>query len=137
MKLVGPTLACLVFAADAPLSAPPLRIYDIWYEGCEATCKAFAETIRASRSDVELITRDAQQDKTLLPGFVREARDMQDDLVTTYGTSTTIGTIGTIGRTGDAGEFITDIPVVFMFVSDPIASRIAKSFGQSGRSNMC
>ena len=37
MKLVGPVLACTAFAAGAPLSAPPLRIYDIWYEGCEAT----------------------------------------------------------------------------------------------------
>lgn len=135
MKVIGPVLACLACALISPLSAEPLKIYGIWYEGCEATCKAFAEAIKASGLETELIERDAQQNKALIPGLVQEARDMQADLVTTYGTSATVGAIGRIGDTATAGQ-ITEIPVVFMFVSDPFGSGIAESFERSGRDNV-
>lgn len=117
------------------VQADSLKIYGIWYEGCEETCKAFSETIKASGIDAELIVRDANQDKSLIPGFVQEAKDLQVDLITTYGTSATVGTIGRIGDT-DTSKLVTNIPVVFMFVSDPFGSKIAASFDSSGRPNV-
>lgn len=135
MKVSGSVLACLTIALAAPLSAEPFKIYGIWYQGCEETCLAFTETIEASGVDAELIMRDAQQDKALIPGFVQEAKDMGVDLVTTFGTSATVGTIGRIGESDTSG-FITDIPVVFMYVSDPFGSGVAESFERSGRANI-
>jgi len=135
MKILGLGLAAFSFAMGSPLWADPLKIFGIWYEGCEATCVAFAETIKASGLDVELIGRDAQQDKSLIPGFVQEAREMNADLVTTYGTSATVTAVGRIGDSDTTG-LLTEIPVVFMFVSDPFGSKIAESFDHSGRPNV-
>ncbi len=135
MSKILPVIAFVAMVFAGPVTSAPLKIYGIWYEGCEATCKSFAETIKASGLDAELIVRDAQQDKKLLPGFVQEAKDMHVDLVTTYGTSATVGTIGRIGD-ADTSGLITDIPVVFMFVSDPFGAHIAESFDKSGRDNV-
>lgn len=135
MKKTVAIMATVLLWNMAPAWAETLKIYGIWYEGCEETCKSFAETIKASGLDAELIVRDAQQDKALIPGFVQEAKAMGADLVTTYGTSATVGTIGRIGDSDTTG-LLTDIPVVFMFVSDPFGSKIAESFDRSGRANV-
>lgn len=130
-----PLLAFLALALPSPLMSGPLKIYGIWYEGCEATCKSFTETIKNSGIDAELIVRDAEQDKKLVAQYVQEAEAMHADLVTTYGTSATVVAIGRIGETNTT-NLITDIPVVFMFVSDPFGSKIADSFDASGRGNV-
>jgi putative ABC transport system substrate-binding protein len=55
--------------------------------------------------------------------------------VLTYGTSVTLGIAGTLDDIGD-DRFIQDIPLVFMQVADPFATRIAESFEGSGRANV-
>jgi putative ABC transport system substrate-binding protein len=81
-------------------------------------------TIAESGIDAELVIRVAEQDKAKLPGFVLEARALGADLVVTYGTSVTLGIAGTLDDVGD-DRFIQDIPLVFMYVADPFATRIA------------
>lgn len=125
----------LMACCALPVQAESLKIFGIWYEGCEETCEAFKDTIKASGLNAELIVKDAEQDKSRIPGLVQEAKDLKVDLVTTYGTSSTVGAIGRIGDP-DTSNLLTDIPVVFMFVSDPFGSKIAASFDGSGRSNV-
>jgi len=111
------------------------NIYAVFWEGCEHGCEGFIDGINASGLDANVIVKDAKQDKSLLSGFVAEARSLDVDLVLTYGTSVTLGIAG---RKSDVGNdsFIHERPVVFMQVSDPFGSGIAESFESSGRSNV-
>jgi putative ABC transport system substrate-binding protein len=125
------------FSALLATSAPAADklIYGVFWEGCEHGCQGFVDAIEASSLDAEIILRDARQDKSLLPGFVQEARAMGADLVLTYGTSVTLGIAGRLENAGD-DRYITTIPLVFMYVADPFGTHIAESFEGSGRANI-
>jgi len=110
-------------------------ILGVFYEGCELTCEGFITGIEESGFDAEIIIRDIKQDKTVLPRMVEEAREIDVDLVLTWGTSITLGVAGTLDDIGDK-RFLQDIPVVFTVVADPFGTRIAESFERSGRDNV-
>lgn len=124
---------CCLFASVA--SADTKRIYLVNWDGCAHACEGFLEGIETSGFDAEVILRDAKQDKSRFPGFVEEAREMKVDLVSTYGTSVSLGLAGTLDTVDDP-RFINDIPLVFWYVADPFGSRIAESFESSGRENV-
>jgi putative ABC transport system substrate-binding protein len=127
--LVVATWASMASADDQKL------IYAVFWEGCEHACNGFKDAIADSGLDAEILIRGAEQDKARLPGFVQEARALGADLVLTYGTSVTLGMAGTLEDVGE-DRFIQDIPLVFMQVADPFATRIAESFEGSGRGNL-
>lgn len=116
-------------AADEPL------IYLALWRGCEEACEGFKAGIAESGLAAEIVTRDAGQDKALLPGFVEEARALEADLVLTWGTSVTLGIAGTLEDVGDR-RFLQDIPIVFTVVADPFGTGIAASLEGSGRANL-
>ena len=67
--------------------------------------------------------------------MVEQARSLRPDLIATWGTSVTRTFVGTHDSV-DPTRHITDIPVVFMYVSDPVGSKIAVSDERSGRPNV-
>jgi putative ABC transport system substrate-binding protein len=120
----------------APVAnAEPLTVYVAVWRGCEDACKGFQDYIREEKIDVNIVVRDAERDKSRLPGFVREAKQLGADLVVTWGTSVTLGMVGTI-TDHDPERHITDIPVVFMIVADPVGAGIIESYTTSGRPNI-
>ncbi len=137
-RLVGiAVLAALAFSASSARAADdgPKTIYMALWRGCEAACEGFKEGIRKWGIDAVFVERDAAQDKSKLPGFVREAREMAVDLVLTWGTTVTVGMAGKVANAGDP-RFITDIPLVYMVVADAVASGIVESFERTGRNNV-
>jgi len=110
-------------------------IYMIFWNGCEEACEGFKNYISEAGIDAELVIRDANRDKGKLPGFVDEARALDADLITTWGTSVTRGIAGTLADQGDP-RFINDIPVVFMGVADPVGSKVIVSHKNTGRANV-
>ena len=69
-------------------NAEPFTVYVAVWRGCEDACKGFQDYIREEKIDVNIVVRDAERDKSRLPGFVREAK--QRSLTTTpNGTSPT------------------------------------------------
>jgi putative ABC transport system substrate-binding protein len=113
----------------------PFRIYMVVWRGCEDACRGFQDYFREEGVDVNFIIRDANRDKAKLPDFVREAKELEVDLVLTWGTSVTVGMIGTL-TDRDPARHITDIPVVFMIVADPIGAGIIETYESSGRTNI-
>ena len=83
----------------------------------------------------EVIVRDADRNPELLSEFTREAKDRNVDLVVTWGTSVTLGMVGAIGSV-NSNDHITEIPVVFMIVADPVGAKIAADYDSSSRSNV-
>jgi putative ABC transport system substrate-binding protein len=106
----------------------------VW-RGCEDACIGFQDHFREEEVKVNFIIRNANRDINRLPIFVREAKEMQVDLVVTWGTSVTVGMIGTLADT-DPDKHITDIPVVFMIVADPVGAGVIESYESSGRVNI-
>ncbi len=67
-----------------------------------------------------------------LPSLLPEIRAAKPDLVVTVFTPLTLGVVG---RYDDQNpeRFLTDVPVVFTSVTDPVASRIVRSLDRTGR----
>jgi putative ABC transport system substrate-binding protein len=123
------------FSLAADKSQKPFDIYMIVWRGCEDACQGFQDYFRERDIEVNFILRDAARDKKHLPGFVQEARRMKVDLVLTWGTSVTVGTVGRLGKV-NPDVHLTDIPVVFMIVADPVGAEIIESYESSGRSHI-
>jgi putative tryptophan/tyrosine transport system substrate-binding protein len=120
---------------DSKSYETPFKIYMVVWRGCEDACKGFQDYFREEGIEAHLILRDANRDKSKLPAFIREAKELDVDLVITWGTSVTVGMIGTLDDS-DPVKHITDIPVVFMIVADPLGAGIIANYGSSGRSNI-
>ncbi len=135
MKQLLLMISCLCCLLATGAAAGSKKIYLVVWEGCEHACEGFLEAIEQSGFDADVILRDADQDKSRLPGFVQEARDMKVDAVATYGTSVSLGVAGTLDTVSES-RFINDIPLVFWYVADPFGTRIAQDFDASGRVNV-
>ena len=140
LKITGALLllSCSFFwpATDGQAQAKSVfTIYMVFWNGCEEACEGFKAYLAEAGIDAELVIRDANRDKEKLPGFVEEARALEADLVTTWGTSVTRGIAGTLSDQRDS-RFINDIPLVFMVVADPVGSQIIASYESTGRANV-
>jgi putative ABC transport system substrate-binding protein len=125
----------LILCAVSYVDAEPYTVYMVVWRGCEEACKGFQDYFREEKIDADIVVRDAERNKSRLPDFVREAKQMNADLVITWGTSVTVGMVGTINDY-DPERHITEIPVVFMIVADPIGAGIIESYTTSGRLNI-
>jgi len=141
LKLVPLTFVFLLFSAATGYSADttrnetPFTIYMAVWRGCEEACQGFQDYFREENIEVNFLIRDAKRDKANLPVFVREAKNLEVDLVLTWGTSVTLGMVGTL-EDSDPATHITRIPVVFMIVADPLGAGIIQSYESSGRPNI-
>ena len=130
-------ILALAFATSlaGSAAAAQYKILIATWRGCEEACQGFQDYLTESGLDVAFILRDAGRDKSVIPGFLAEARAEQVDLILTWGTSTTRGIAGTLADF-DNPAFNHDIPQVFTVVSDPIGARIVESFDHTGRNNV-
>jgi putative ABC transport system substrate-binding protein len=115
-----------------PTAAKRFKVYLVTWRGCEFACKGFIAYFKTQRIDADIIHRDAGRDKTKMPGFVAEAKNMKVDLVVTWGTTTALSILGTY-QSADPAKHITEIPAMFMIVSQPVGVRLVKDFGATGR----
>jgi putative tryptophan/tyrosine transport system substrate-binding protein len=127
--------AAFTFWSEPVQAASKKHILGIFYEGCEKTCEGFKAEIAKSGFDADVEVVDVKQDKTKLPEIIKQVQITKPDLVLVYGTTATLGTIGTLAQSPDA-KFISDIPVVFTAVADPVGSGVVESFAKSGRNNV-
>lgn len=103
----------------------------ITQRGCEEVCKGFRSHLE-TQGDVEFLIRDTAGDMGKIAGFVAEAKRKKPDLIATWGTGITLAVVGRHDAV-DPAAHITDIPVVYMYVGNPVESKIALSVQQSGR----
>ncbi len=110
------------------------RVMIITNRGCEEVCLGFQRYVE-TQGAAQFIVRDANGDVRKVAEFVAEARKMRPDLVATWGTGITLAAIGPIDGV-DPARHLTDIPVVYMYVGNPVASKIARDTQLSGRPNV-
>ena len=114
--------ACLT----TPAAAAQYKILIATWVGCDDVCDGFQDSLNEQGVDADFIFRDAARDRSLLHGFVTDARAEQVDLILTWGTSVTRGIAGTLADIGDPA-FNHDIPQVFTVVSDPVGAGIVET----------
>ncbi|MBI3445470.1 MAG: ABC transporter substrate-binding protein [Magnetospirillum sp.] len=112
-------------------AAKPYRIYMALWRGWEDAAQGFKDYFANQGIPVELIIRDAGQDKEKLKEFVAEAKSLQVDLVFTWGTTVTEEMLGRYDDP-DKQSHITKIPAVFAIVSQPLGG-VVPSLVSSGR----
>lgn len=133
--IVAAVVFAAVFGVDRAEAAGKKLVYMAVWIGCEDVCRGFQDYIAESGIDAEVVVRNADRDKSKLPGFVEEARALEADLVVTWGTSVTLGIAGTLADQDDP-RFLRDIPLVFTVVADPVGSNIIASYESTGRPNV-
>ena len=116
-------------AADEPQK--PFRIYMALWRGWEEAAQGFKDYFTNQNIPVELIIRDAGQDKAKLAEFVAEAKRLKVDLVFTWGTTVTEEMLGRYDE-ADPENHISHIPAVFAVVSQPLGG-VVPSLTSSGR----
>lgn len=129
--IVALLLACCAAASNLATAAEK-HILMLLYRGCEESCQSFQAYFRKQNLSVRFTLRDAAQDKTRIPGFIAEARQLKPDLILSWGTTMTQMVAGTwqgIDRT----RHIVDIPVVFMLVSNPLEAGLIRDLSRPGR----
>ena len=110
----------------------PAKIHMVLWRGCEEACQGFKQKMEEQGLPVAITLRDASLDKTKLKGLLSEIKQLNPDLVVTWGTSVSKGIIGPL-KEGSRGQFLGHIPALFMIVADPIGAGLVKSYHKSGR----
>ncbi len=123
--------ACLATQA----TAAQYKILIATWRGCEEACQGFQDYLTEQGLDVAFILRDAGREKSVIPGFLAEARAEQVDLILSWGTSVTRGIAGTLADLADPA-FNHDIPQVFTVVADPVGAGVVESLEHTGRANL-
>jgi putative ABC transport system substrate-binding protein len=126
--------AILSLVIWSPIAHARKVVMLITQRGCEEVCKSFRSNLE-EQGDVEFIMRDTANDLKRLPDFVAEAKKKRPDLIATWGTSITLGVVGPHDKV-DSQRHITHIPVVYMYVGNPVESKIAVHASHSGRPNV-
>lgn len=124
----------LAGAAAAAVLVKPKQVYLITNRGCEEVCRSFQHSL-ASQGPVNFILRDIDGDTSRMPPLVEEARRLRPDLIATWGTGITLAMVGAYDAPRREG-YISDIPVVYMYVGNPVESKVAREAGRSGRDNV-
>ncbi len=117
--------------AQAPRSRGP-RIYMVTFRGWTDSDQGFKDYFDRRRLAVDIIHRDAGGANAKVAEIVREIKAEKPDLVYAWGTGVALGVIGPVAKP-DPERFVTDIPVVFLNVTDPLGSGIINGLGPTGR----
>lgn len=120
--------------AASPAQAAERVVTIITGRGCEEVCQSFRRHLER-QGPVRVQIRDTAGDLSRVAGFVAEAKRERPDLVATWGTGITVAAVGRIGAV-DPTRHLTDIPVVYMYVGNPVESGIAADSQRSGRPNV-
>ncbi len=118
--------------ARAAAAEKPWHIFMVVWRGEESATRGFQHYFRRRDLPVEFTVRDCARDAGRLPGFVDEIKAARPDLVVTWGTTVTLNVLGRHDAV-DPARHVTDIPAVFMIVSQPVGAGIVPSFDGSGR----
>ncbi len=117
-------LLALALAAVVPaFRAEAVTIYMIVHRAGSGADEGFRDYLKANGVDATYILRDMQNDRSRLPGYIKEIKELKPDLVYTQTTSITRAVVGRLEE-ADPEKHVLDIPVVFAMVSFPDRSKL-------------
>lgn len=108
------------------------RVYMMLFRGWEDACDGFRDYLIARGLDVQMTIGNADREGSNVPKLVAEAKAMRPDLVYIWGTNTAALALGPWDHP-DPARYLTDIPVVFNIVTEPVGNGIIPSLEHPGR----
>ena len=121
-----------VAAQGLAQSQEPKTVFMAVWRGCEEACKGFKDYLANNEYPVDVVVRDAKRDRSQLEDILNQAKELQPDLVVTWGTSVSKALLGTREEYGEATK-LGDIPALFMIVADPVGAGIVEMQDKTGR----
>lgn len=128
--LLGQGGAQIAAAAEAGGQRRRYTIYMALYRGRTVVEDGFQEYLARRGMDIEYVVGNANQDKANFPKMIAQIREVKPDLVYAFATEGALGICGTTKK--HAGK-ITEFPVVFVNVGDPVAAGLVKSLDNRDR----
>ncbi|TWA87561.1 putative ABC transport system substrate-binding protein [Azospirillum brasilense] len=118
-------------AARTFTAAKPARIVVLTPRKDVGDVLGLRDFIASSGLSATVEVREVPQ-ASAMPALLPEIRASKPDLVVTVFTPLTLGTVGRYDDP-DPSRFLTDVPVVFTSVTDPVASRVVRALDRPGR----
>ncbi|UKJ75521.1 ABC transporter substrate binding protein [Azospirillum brasilense] len=112
-------------------SAKPARIVVLSPRKDVGDVLGLRDFIASSGLSATVEVREVPQ-ASAMPTLLPEIRASKPDLVVTVFTPLTLATVGRYDDP-DPSRFLTDVPVVFTSVTDPVASRVVRALDRPGR----
>ena len=136
---IGIILVSLIFSAlaasDTTTTAPgqkPFKIYAIFWYKEEILIKGFMDYLKRKNIPVEYTIRMCDQDRKKCHALIPEIREMKPDLIYAQGTSVCEEIGGKIDSK-HKDDYIWDIPIVGLVITDPVASGLIYSLEKTER----
>jgi putative ABC transport system substrate-binding protein len=123
---------CELETENRELSDMQFSIFIAVWRGITQAERGFMDYFSQRNINASFIIRDCEKDRAKIPGIFKEMRDTNPDLIYTFGTTLTTNIAGTI-LDNDPDKFITDIPIIFNIVSDPIGAKLVPNMVTSDR----
>lgn len=115
-------LLLLLAVVPARAGERPWRVVTLAFESDDYdSFRAFRRRLLEDGRAVEFIARSLGGDVRRMPAMIEEIRALRPDLVYTQNTSMVTALVGR-GATPDPARYLTEVPVVFSFVSDPVGA---------------
>ncbi len=115
----------------------PKSVFMVLWRGETEVEDGFYAHFAESGMPLNFTVRSLDRDPDRLPDILAEIENVKPDLVYTWGTTVTLGIAGRdpflASSTQDYPPRVTDRPIVFTMVSQPVKSRIIPAFGVTGR----
>ncbi len=137
MKII--TLFLIIIGILIPNKLKPdnkkiYTIYMVLWRGETLAEKGFKSYFKENKVRVKFIIKDCKQDKKKLKEIINDIRKQKPDLIYTFGTTVTKTIAGTYKDYKQINKnYITDIPIVFNIVANPVKSKIVESRKSSNR----
>ena len=117
-----PALLVVALVPPARAEERTRRVVTLAFESDDYdSFRAFRQRLIEDGPDVEFFARSLGGDIRRMPAMIEEIRALRPDLVYTQNTTMATALVGR-GVTPDPARFLTDVPVVFSFVSDPVGA---------------
>lgn len=108
------------------------RVWQLLFRGETEAEQGFRDYLRERNFNIDLTVRNINRDRSKLPAIVAEIRAAKPDLIYTWGTPNSIAVLGPFDAV-DPAKHITDIPVVFTMVADPVGAKLAPKWDGTTR----
>ncbi len=118
-------------AQDTPTPSRRFRIFMVLGRGEGTNEQGFKDHLARSGLEIDYITRNTGGDSSLLPGIVKEIKELRPDLVYTWGTPQTRAVVGPWDDP-DPGPYVRDLPVLFTYVATPLDAKIVPQLERPG-----
>lgn len=131
LALGGGVTAALALPAVSYASGRRYRVFVVQWRGATEVDRGMKDFLARAGLSVEFVERNARQDHKALAAIVAEIKRERPDLVYVFATEAALGVAGPVD--GSPADYVTDIPVVFAAVGDPLSARLVHGLPHSGR----